>query len=90
MLRYYDALRFGQRRIYCSFKNLHAIVLAVAHGDDTVCVNSDATGGIQLALTLTMGTDGSNMGAICIPQHPHTVPGLIGYKDVACTVEGDA
>ena len=82
--------RFGQRRIYCSFKNLHAIVPAVAHGDETVCINSDATGGIQKTLLLTIGADGSNVGAISVPQHQHAVPALIGYKDVTRPVEGDS
>ena len=76
--------------VYGSFQHLHAMVFAVAHGNAPLAINSNAARAGELAVAAALGADGSNMGAIAVPQHLHAMITLFSYKDVPGAVKGNA
>ena len=85
-----EALALWATRIYCSFKNLHAVIAVFANDNAPVPVNKNAKGTAELAVAAAVGADGSNMRAIAVPQHLHAMITAVSYKDVPGAVKGNA
>ena len=66
------------------------MVVAVAHDNAPLAINSNAARVDELAVAAAAGADGSNMGAIAVPQHLHAMITLVSYKDVPGAVKGNA
>ena len=77
-------------RFYSSLKNLHAMIVVIAHCNPPVSIDNNIEGISELAVAAAVGADGSNMRAITVPQHLHAVITLIGYKDMPRPVKGNA
>ena len=77
-------------RFYSSLKNLHAMIVVIAHCNPPVSIDNNAEGTIELAVATAAGADASNMRAITVPQHLHAVIIAIGYKDMPSPVKGNA
>ena len=77
-------------RFYSSLKNLHAMIVVIAHCNPPVSIDRNAVGMSELAVAAAWGADASNMCAITVPQHLHAVITVIGYKDMPRPVKGNA
>ena len=66
------------------------MVAAVAHDNAPLAINSNAVRVGELAVAAAAGADGSNMGAIAVPQHLHAMITALSYKDVPGAVKGNA
>ena len=64
------------------------MVFAVAHDNAPLAINSNAARAGELAVAAAVGADGSNMGAIAVPQHLHAMITEVSYKDVPGAVKG--
>ena len=69
---------------------MHAVTAVFAHGNMPVCIYNNTIGILELAVAAALGADGSNMRAITVPQHLHTIIGAIGYEDMPRPVKGKA
>jgi hypothetical protein len=61
-----------------------------AHDSAPLAINRNAAKGVELAVAAAFAADGSNLGAVAVPQHLHTVILAVSYKDVPGAVEGKA
>ena len=77
-------------RLYCSFQHLHAMTVPFAHDNAPLAINSNGVRVGELAVATAVGADGSNMGAIAVPQHLHAIITVLSYKDVPGAVKGNA
>ena len=66
------------------------MVVAVAHDNAPLAINSNAVRAGELAVAAAVGADGSNMGAIAVPQHLHAMITAVSYKDVPGAVKAKA
>ncbi len=73
-----------------SLQHLYAMVAAVAHYDAPLAVNHNAERLVELPISTTFATDGSNVAAIAVAQHLHSMIIELGYNDVACTIQRHA
>ena len=71
-------------------EHLHAMVTPLTHGKEPLPINDNTGGTAELAVAAAPAADGSNMGAVAVPQHLHAVIVLVGHKDVPCTIKGNA
>ncbi len=73
-----------------SLQHLYAMIASVAHYDAPLAVNHNTPGTVELPISTTFATDGSNVAAIAVAQHLHSMIIVIGYNDVACTIQRHA
>ena len=60
-------------RACSSFEDLHAMVTPLTHGKEPLPINDNTGGTAELAVAAAPAADGSNMGAVAVPQHLHAV-----------------
>ena len=66
------------------------MAVVLAHGKAPLPIDDNTDGIPKLAVAAAAATDGSNVGAVAVPQHLHAVVTELGHKDVPCTVKGNA
>jgi hypothetical protein len=58
------------------------MVAEIAHDDPPVAVNSNIRRAAELAAAAAMGSHGSNVRSVTVPQHLHAVVAAVSHKNV--------
>jgi hypothetical protein len=66
------------------------VIEAIAHDDAPLAVDQNAVGIAELPISTAFAADGSQVAAVAVAQHLHSMIMRVGYNDVACTVKRDA
>ena len=66
------------------------MAIPLTHGKAPLPLDDNTGGMLKLAVAAAAAADGSNMGAVAVPQHLHAVIVVVRHKDVPCTVKGNA
>ena len=71
-------------------QQLYAVIAEVAHDDAPLAVDQNTEGQLELPVSTAMAADGSQVAAVAVAQHLHSMIKRVSYNDVACTVKRDA
>ncbi len=62
----------------------------IMHENVSTAIDRNAAGTDELPISTAKAADGSHVAAVTVAENLHSMIQVVGYYDVACTVERDA